>query len=97
MKNNKSTYFDIKSFVITYSPYLLGAFALFVDLPRDYANFRLILIWLSLILSSFIIMIRKEIPRLYPLESIRGRGAQIIGGVTFLFWSIVGILMIIYS
>ena len=97
MKSNNREYFDIRAFAITYSPLLLGVFGLFVDLPREYANFRLTLIFLSLILSSFIIMIRKEIPRLYPLVSIKGRVAQIIGGVTFVFWTIVGLLMIFYS
>jgi hypothetical protein len=82
---------NLKALLITYSPLLIGALALFVKLPIEYASIRLFLVWLSLELSSLIALVRKEIPRLYPYASVKGRLAQIISGLVFTFWSIFGI------
>ena len=94
-QKQKKDYFDFRAFFITYSPFLLGAFALFVELPAEYSKFRLFLIWSSLELSSLIALIRKEIPRLYPYVSVKGRQAQIVSGLAFIFWSVLGLLWLL--
>lgn len=94
-QKQKKNYFDARAFIITYSPFLLGAFALFAELPTEYTKLRLFLMWFSLELSSLIAMIRKEIPRLYPYVSIKGRQAQIVSRIIFIFWSIIGLIWLV--
>ncbi len=81
---------NLKSFSITYSPFVLTVIALVDKISID-INTRIVLIYLPVGLSSVICIFRKEIPRLYPYESIKGKQAQVIGIITLLFWSILGV------
>ena len=82
---------NLKGFLITISPFILGVYALFANSAIEHSNFRLLLIWLSLELSSIICVIRKEIPRLYPYKPLKGRLAESLSMTAVVFWSVIGI------
>jgi hypothetical protein len=76
-----------KSYAIVYSPIVIAAIFFFSTTTKDSLFWHLVIVLLSMILSSILIIIRQEIPRLPPFESIKGHKATTMGYVYLIFFS----------
>jgi hypothetical protein len=68
-----------KSYAIVYGPAVIAAIFLLFTATKDSLFSHIVIFLLSLILSSILIIIRREVPRLPPFESIKGRKATTMG------------------
>jgi hypothetical protein len=76
-----------KSYAIVYGLPVIAAIFFFSTTTKDTLFSHSVILLLSMILSSILIIMRQEIPRLPPFESIKGRKAKTMGYAFLFFFS----------
>lgn len=85
---------QLRSYLIVNSPIIIGALFLFSGILQGNL---FIIVWLSLFISSLLIIARREFPRLPPFKPITGALAVKIGYVYIIVIIAIGFLYIILN
>jgi hypothetical protein len=86
---------QIKSYLLVNGPIIISVLFLFVRIPIKLVFLKGVVIWIAFLISSILIVARKEYPMLPPYKSVTGRSAMIMGYVFFSIVIVTGILYII--
>jgi hypothetical protein len=100
MKNRNEQYKkeflnQVKSYITVNGIFIVAFLFLFVPLSQKLLILKIGVIWAAFLISSIIIIVKKEYPRLPPYKSIIGSNAVIIGYVLFFVVFTIGLLFLI--